>query len=108
MVSQQCCTAKKCLRAAAQSPNLCIAARRLCRVVCFLGRFLPKLGGAAKRRHLFFRAAASRFPWFLSNAALQKSACVRLPNLLICASQQGGSAALSAFLDVSSLNLAAL
>jgi hypothetical protein len=42
------------------------------------------------------------------NVALQNNACVRLFDLLICASQQGGSAALFAFLDVSSLNLAAL
>src|SRR5450631_1203439 len=30
------------------------------RAVCFLGRFLPKLGGAARRRHFFVRRIARR------------------------------------------------
>jgi len=40
------------------------------------------------------------------NAAMQKRACGRRREWLVCAPQQCGSAALSAFLDVSSLNLA--
>jgi hypothetical protein len=54
------------------------------------------------------RLAARAPVWGFCNVALQNNACVRLPDLLVCASQQGGSAALFAFLDVSSLNLAAL
>src|SRR5271157_3711917 len=52
-------------------------------------------------------------PWGLwtallpGNAALQNITCRRMTDRLHCASQQCGYAALSAFLDVSSLNLAA-
>jgi hypothetical protein len=44
--------------------------------------------------------------WAHIYAALQKTACGSRPCTLICASQQGGLAAMSVFLDVSSLNLA--
>ena len=43
---EQCCIAKNCLRHTGGLATLCTAAMRLCRAVCFLGRFLPKLGGA--------------------------------------------------------------
>jgi hypothetical protein len=43
---EQCCIAKNLLHHPRGLATLCTAAMRLCRAVCFLGRFLPKLGGA--------------------------------------------------------------
>jgi hypothetical protein len=40
------------------------------RVVCFLGRFLPKLGGAARHRHFFSRPSAPRGPHSIRNLSV--------------------------------------
>jgi len=52
----KCCVAKNRSRTNVRRARLCAAAMWPCRTVCFLGRFLPKLGGATKRRHFFCAA----------------------------------------------------
>src|SRR5579875_362538 len=54
------CIAKNALHRSGKITRLCIAAMRRCRAVCFLGRFLPKLGGAKSAASFF---AFSRDAW---------------------------------------------